>query len=403
MENWYFFRAGGANQAGLNGKTIEGYSLFKINPVTKTTSFACLDPLCNHRIECPLFDDMTTGEFHIAGNFVFLPVGSVSESITGERIGGVKLIVYNLIDGNIRQIAEYNLGRLRIAGTIKNYLYYYIDQYSEDDNSIKYTVCRADAKTGNIIEIPLYEDYSFDETNLIKVNVPRISIIADDKIYWWTSDEKSIVYYMTDLDGSNKQSLDVGETDFLLRGIYHNGYVYYGDFKFPSDEGMQLSKYEIERIQRDLKLYRIPINGGEPEFIAEHVVAFQPLGDKIYYTVMQENPEYNEYKGEPVIINGRESWAYNWSGGRIYVMNSDGTDQQLLCETEYDLGDGYGYLFTSKSFIGAKTINGVDYIAMSFNTISQMPSYVEYDYVVSSDTIIINASTGELTVVSVPE
>jgi len=84
-------------------------------------------------------------------------------------------------------------------------------------------------------------------------------------------------------------------------------------------------------------------------------------------------------------------------------MNSDGTDQQLLCETEYDLGDGYGYLFTSKSFIGAKTINGVDYIAMSFNTISQMPSYVEYDYVVSSDTIIINASTGELTVVSVPE
>jgi hypothetical protein len=67
----------------------------------------------------------------------------------------------------------------------------------------------------------------------------------------------------------------------------------------------------------------------------------------------------------------------------------------LLADTGHNLSDGGG-------IFEAKTIDGVDYIALSFVIVNDDPLWHGGNFRISSDTIIINASTGEWTVLSVP-
>jgi hypothetical protein len=93
--------------------------------------------------------------------------------------------------------------------------------------------------------------------------------------------------------------------------------------------------------------------------------------------------------------------TWNWSGGKIYVMNTDGTNQRLLADTGYNLGVGCPTVFINNIFFEAKTIDGIDYIATSFVIVGE--GFGNSAFILSPDTIIINASTGEWTVLSVPE
>ena len=374
MEDWYFFRTYDGGIYGNDNRPV------KINPVSEKAAFVCADSLCMHEEDCPFFECMDS---YVIDNYVFYVKASPRRFEDTRGAASRDLCVYDMLNNSIRLLAEYEDQLYILSGT-GNYLYYCIEEYNESySSSIKYLIYRANAKTGNIMQIGEYIDI-----------YPNIYTITNDKIYWWKPDvdNENIIYYTTDLDIKNETTIGLHEnnTVFML-GKHDNGYIYYTDWD--SEKLNQLSGYEYDYAWRNQKLYRIPLNSSgkaEPEIITESIINFVPCGDKIYYTVLEETPEVVKYNGVQ---------TYNWSGGKIYVMDSDGTDQKLLCETEYVFSDIFGYASLGR-MMEVKTINGVDYLGLSFYIARE---YMFLNYGPSPDTLIINASTGEYTVVSVPE
>jgi len=408
MEDIYFFRSG--EQYGFleDGKAISGSLPYKINPISKTASLVCIDPLCTHGINCPLIGG-GNGIFYVFGNyFVYVYRDIDIDILTSQITNSAQLRVYDMVTGNHRKLTEYEDALYFISGT-ENYFYYRIAQYNEENGSAYYVNYRADIKTGNIIALG---EYSSDHTG--DAQFDDISMISDDKIYWNTPNN---TFYTTDLDGNNKQSFNGRNAGggflgaFSYHSNYYNGYSYWSERFIPLLSGKDV--VSIPTSPRDNNLYRIPIDAGndgenrenERELLAEHIISYALCGDKIYYTMLEENPEPIEYNGEIVkdLITNEEE--HNWSGGKIYVMNVDGTDKRLVCDTEYDFNTTFGL---NSFHIEAKSINGTDYIICSFNIseekdLSAIFPGRYYNYSASPDTLIINASTGEYTVVSVPE
>jgi hypothetical protein len=312
----------------------------------------------------------------------------------GRRFGSIELLVYDMLNGTIRKLAEYTdqpPHNISIMG-YGRYLYYYIPHLNELDNGImdRFVYYRADAVTGEIIELPLHGDYTSDNY----WEYPRIWRAADNKLYWIRSllESRTADFYITDLEGNNKETDESG----ILPGFdYHEGYQYLAGMLISWEEFEQFDASSYERLrgfrERNLRRRLVGANPGEPVFfevIAESIVDYILHGDKIYFTRIEDEPEIIEY-------NGAQIW--NWSGGKIWVMNLDGTDKRLLADT--------GYNFSFFEFVEAKTINGVDYIAWSFDVPGQMliDGVMADIPIASPDTIIINGSTGEWVVLSAPE
>jgi hypothetical protein len=390
MSDWYFFRShdGQDNPNLLRTNSLSGKGPVKINPVTQTVTFVCLDPLCSHETECPLFG---AGNFRVSGNYLFFAQTETDfDEATGSWLTVRELIAYNMKSGAARQLAKYGdfIHMLDAAG---NYLYYQVAVYDEDDRrreSPAYTIYRADARTGSIITIG---EYLSANTAII----PRIYTITGDKIYWHEPDEaERFVFYMTDLAGNNRENIylesDAEDLMTMLTnpgGGYSDGYAYYLHMVFTVDiEEYMLLPRELLELGRNWHLYRIPFpGGGESELVIESLLSDYLIhGGKIYYKTMQKDADFIESSGQRI---------YNWGGGKVYAANTDGTESRLVA----DLGSGYDI-----SFLGAKTIDGVDYLALSFGIINDDPQQLG-NFRISPDTIIINASTGEWAVLSMPE
>ena len=385
MTDLYFFRTSNGRNLKFGG--FAGVPI-KINPSTKSVSLVCVDPLCgDDYYKCPLYG---CENLYAVGNYLFYTTGYISvDSETSERFGSVKFCVYDMINGSSRQLAEY-YDSFMFAGGTQDYLYYYIAKYRETESvsRVDYILYRAEAKNGKIIEMPMHSEYSTESGYIDANDYPTIYTVDNNKIYWYAIEpkNKTIFFYTTDLDGKNKKNLNFGGNPRVMNGIYNNGYAYYTVDDFIYEEHIKFANnYERWRVLFDLKLYKIPINGGKTQLIAEHIINFAPLGDKIYYTLIEDNPELIEY-------NGEKNW--NWSGGKLYVMNSNGTDKRLLCETGYNL-DGF------MNLTEAKTINGVDYIIFAFWDIVENSYYTSgYEYNYSQNTLLINCETGECTELS---
>jgi len=392
MEDIYFFRK-------YDGDLFYGTTLImskspvKINPVSKTASYICVDPLCTHEKGCPLY---RRKDCYVTGNYLFFTDGAVGiDSQTGNRDGEMQLCVYDMINGKVCKLGEKHGDNLTIHGRVGKYLYYTVPKYSkEDKNHAEYIMYRADAESGDVIIIPLY-GIALDTPYLY----PYLYDIVDNKIFWFYMDDEELAAYTTDLDGKNKTDIDSSKyRGYEFGGKYsEDGYSYYAFRNASSEEFNQavLGSYEFWCIMLDNKLYRVLFDSGdkseEPEILAESVMTFAQHGDKIYYTVLEDNPEL-------IDNNGEKTW--NWSGGKVYVMNSDGSDKHLLCDTGYNLRHNIG----RTGFFEVKTINGIDYLALAM-TVAEKIDYnlTGYTYVQSSETLIINGSTGEYALIYVPE
>jgi hypothetical protein len=389
LEDLYFFRFDVVHHHGI--------SPIKINPVTQTVSFICTDPLCSHAIgsDCPLEGITAEVPFYfITGNHLFFSRdGIVREG--GRRFGSIELLVYDMLNGTLRKLTEYTdrpANNLAVMG-YGHYLFYAIAHLNELDNGIidRFVYYRADAVTGEIIELPLYGEFISDSI----WDYPMIWEIIEDKIYWWarpSPQSRTLYFYTTDLDGGNQEIIE--QKDAVLPSEnYHNGYLYAltTTMDMPALSVLVPGSYEELRADMDKRLTRRPSGSHfwEDELIAENVISFRLHGDKIYLMFLEDEPE-------PVEING-EAVCWNWSGGKIWVMNLDGTDKRLLADTG-NLGVSYG-------FLEVKTINGIDYIAVSFNIIAEDDPLAPSGHwrIPSPDTIIINGSTGEWVVLSAPE
>jgi hypothetical protein len=431
MENLYFFRSlGGA---------------VKINPVSQTVSHVCIDPLCEHGLPCPVYG----ADHYVTGNYIFYKARGEERYISGtanQWESSTKILVYNMITGVVRELAEH-WDYVRFIDATGSYLFYANPRANEEDDAlVDFIVYRADARTGNVIEI---NKSLTDKANHF---YPDIYAITGDTIYWyewWTTN-----FYTTDLDGNIKAATTEfkGLTDTIFEGPYHNGYAHYtlpqnyapqppivleydgtektfeeafAEYHQRRNEEVRqrqlqranMSEYERERAIWERKLIRVAFDIDNPnieelpvppdhderlpppraeylihnaEFVADSVLNYIFHGDKIYFMAMDDEPELIEY-------GGAHTW--NWSGGKIWVMNLDGTDKRLIADTGYNLNTRWDSLFD------AKTIDGVDYIAVLFVLPERRRTIGGYDifFLPSPDTIIINASTGEWVVLPPPE
>ena len=390
IEDLYFF------YNSPNWQSDFGNYLIKINPISKTVTSLCSDPLCFHEdaTECLFFD---CNNFYSNKNYVFYTVG-IYRSIDGIKQGRtVKLRVYDTKTDTVREIAEYedNIGFEFATG---NYIYYTTYQYIESDSGVreKEIMFRADAKTGNIIEIPRDEKFLSGQFASI-----YICTMYDNKLYWEKMDMSGSSFYMTDLDGNNieKITYDYSEIKvaFAAKCNFTEKYAYY----LITDEeafftlfkpGEPMDQYEMYRWASDKIMYRVPLDGSSgPEFISEHIYDFIICGDKIYYTVSEDDHKPIYHDCEP-LMGGGVIPEGNWNRGRLYVMNLDGTDQKFLCETIDER-------ITIKD---VKTVNGVDYLLIMFQEVIKN-RLGDYSYIRSEDVLLVNASTGEVTRLSMPE
>jgi len=251
MEDLYFFRTydGGSLVFGSGESRIP----VKINPVSQTVSYICLDPLCSHDegSDCVLYGCRS---FYVAGNYlVYIKEHTNWDLLVPDQdikidrnAFSFELGVYDMTNGKARKLAEYPDG-MSIAGGAGNYIYYFMSRYNEENDSSDFVFYRADTTGGEIIELPMYGEYSAG--GMIVMNHPDFHMVIGDKIYWSLLESNRLNYYTTDLAGENKEPLDYAANNYLFGMVYDDESCCYR-------HGHERRLVSLKKIQRGIWRYQ---------------------------------------------------------------------------------------------------------------------------------------------------
>lgn len=342
-----------------------------------STSTVCIDPLCMHDTECPLYQRANESDIGTitVGNIYPFVYGSLSlNQNTGDHSGEVQLCTYDMTNGEVRVLETYNDTVLIMYG-YDRYIYYTVAVYSETDDEIKnsYMLYRADIENGNIVEIPLDSEYS-TSNSISTADFPAIYTIDNNLIYWYSPGEDGYIYYTTDLAGKNRHYLPI-ENSRLMNGKYHDGWAYYTINK--SSGSYADCKTDLERLKflNEKILRRCNMETGVDELVAENIAEYIVTDDGIFYTVYESKPQDMEYNGDTY---------YDIFAGKLYRMSLDGSNAELFCVL-----DNVDLSVDTKLFLGYT--NGK--LALAFMDEMQNVFYESgYDYTVSDDVIIVDVT-----------
>ena len=365
MRDEYFFR----NAEGLPLGEVDTGCPYKVNYRTGTVTPVCVDPLCGHDDGgCPFYEAEQCAP---SGNTMFFIRGEMSvDKNTGERSGKVALCAYDMLNGDTKEIGAFE-DALSIIAAEEGRAYFYRLIPDSDGARAKYHFYYADG--GKIREMPMKDEYSSDDAG--SADLPEIFAVDGGKIYWYGAAEDGMAFWSTDLDGKDRRELDIIVPQ-AMNGHFSDGYSYY-TIKRPSEAN---DAYGRLLSQNSNELWRVGIDGGEPEKLSDNIACFIVSGGKIYYTVAEKEPE-------TIMVHG--DTYYDLCGGKIYRMNTDGSGAELIAETEYDFAYLYGV------FGGVLDDGEETYIALMFSGFIENDYYEEgYDYNVSPDTLIYEVSGG---------
>lgn len=365
MRDEYFFR----NAEGLPLGEVDTGCPYKVNYRTGTVTPVCVDPLCGHDDGgCPFYE---AEQCVPSGNTMFFIRGEMSvDKNTGERSGKVALCAYDMLNGDTKEIGAFE-DALSIIAAAEGRVYFYRLIPDGDGARAKYHFYYADG--GKIREMPMKDEYSSDDAG--SADLPEIFAVDGGKIYWYGAAEDGMAFWSTDLDGKDRRELDIIVPQ-AMNGHFSDGYSYY-TIKRPSEAN---DAYGRLLSQNSNELWRVGIDGGEPEKLSDNIAQFIVSGGKIYYTVAEKEPE-------TIMVHG--DTYYDLCGGKIYRMNTDGSGAELIAETEYDFAYLYGV------FGGVLDDGEETYIALMISGFIENDYYEEgYDYNVSPDTLIYEVSGG---------
>lgn len=367
MEDEYFFR----NAEGLPLGEVDTGCPYKVNYRTGVITPVCVDPLCGHDqgSGCAFFD---AAQCVPSGNTMFFIRGEMSvDSNTGESSGKASLCAYDMLNGGTKEIGTFS-DTLQILGAAENRVYFSRLIPNDDGTSAKYHFYYADGGSGKIREMPMKDEY--DSENTDSSNFPEIFAVYGGKIYWYGAAEDRMVFWTTDIDGKKRSELDL-RVPQAMNGQFMDGYSYY---KIKRGDGSAETAYERLSAQNTNELWRVRLDGGEPEKLSDNVAQFIAAGGKIYYTAAEK---------EPVTITVHSDTYYDLCGGKIYVMNADGSGGALAADSDYDFAYLYG------TFGGALCDGENTYIALMFSDYAENDYYNDgLDYTVSPDTLIFDVS-----------
>lgn len=361
----YFFR----NAEGLPLGEVDNGCPYKVNYRTGTVTPVCVDPLCGHDDGgCPFYE---AEQCVPSGNTMFFIRGEMSvDKNTGERSGKVALCAYDMLNGDTKEIGAFE-DALSIIAAAEGRVYFYRLIPDSDGARAKYHFYYADG--GKIREMPMKDEYSSDDAG--SADLPEIFAVDGGKIYWYGAAEDGMAFWSTDLDGKDRRELDITVPQ-AMNGQFSDGYSYYTINNPPELK----DTYGRLLSQNSNELWRVRIDGGEPEKLSDNIAQFIVSGGKIYYTVAEKEPE-------TIMVHG--DTYYDLCGGKIYRMNTDGSGAELIADTEFDFAYLYGV------FGGVLDDGEETYIALMFSGFIENDYYEEgYDYNVSPDTLIYEVSGG---------
>ncbi len=376
MDSMYFFTTDVGSDIGLHGC---GVSIpIRINPVAGSAASVCLDPLCPESVfECPLGDARMRA---VAGNFLFFVKRFLGDS--GSQDYPKQLCVYNMVEGSYKTVDTYDNYPI-FAGTHGGWLYYFevtsMDGAPDTGYAAAARLCRihgASLKIEYLSENAEYHSaYSFTYTNL-----PQIIGFGEDIILWkyLNAAEDGYEWYVTDLRNKNKRIIH--NTDNIRANVqYADGCLFYTE---AVDGRTHESGYLSKKQQQENILYSLDIETGDVRMICPYMAQYIIVEDTVYYTVCQDEIEE---------ISWEKDTVYDWYGGQLYAVRTDGTDSRWIGEME-DIHLAY--------FLDAKRIDGSDYLHFQIYAWNDNDFYKSgKEYALSASTVVFSCASGDYTVI----
>ncbi len=352
----------------------------KTNPVSGAATHVCIDPLCSHdSTDCPLFGIQSA---LVGGDKLYYVTGGLSVSqYTGEKSGRCEIRSYDMRDGAIDHLAS-GENDIVLLGAYRDAVYFMTAIREEENERFRYALFRSDGK--KTVELPLSREYQTVGGGMSTADFPLIYAFDGDRILWYAPGENGIDFYATDLNGVMTERFSPANPR-IMNGHYADGFAYYAAAE-RRPEGADEPEALFRRTN-SREIRRCRLDGSGEATLCGNAAAWILAGDTIYYTVLEEEPETFEFN---------DMKETNWLGGKIYAVGTDGSENRLLCSLEYDLD-----MTDTKTFLGALTEDGATYLCLAFRDYLPNNFYSSgYEYGLSPDTLIVNAATGEIRIVS---
>ena len=258
---------------------IDGNVLIKYHIPTGTASWVCPDPFCDPKssIDCP-FRVKGERNFTAIGNMLYYTV-EVDEQWHLRSYDGDSMKIEELRTSNgvLNRLFSYN------------YYLYFSELEVVDWSIVNTTVYRWDTQSGKTVTI----DCGYPGAEIEDIEAGRI--------VW----EKGDTYFSTDLDGEDER-----EYSPILQREWGE-YVY---------------TWTLDSNYRYTGLYRKDRSTNQKIVIVQDFDWFYFYGDKVVYWKRTDTPRY-------VTSDDGKRMKDEW-GGNVYIVNSDGTNNHLLCHVE---------------------------------------------------------------------
>ena len=316
----------------IGGDYIYGVStddiLIKYHIPSGTATWVCQDPFCAHDyVNCPFA--VSPSQYAAMGNVLYY----VKKTDDGRR----SLRAY---DGDSMQVEEIRVSDGVISRLFTyNYYLYFSESESSDGGLINTVIYRWDTQTDAFDVIDCGHPYA-------KINKIEIGRIV------WEQGEK---VFSTDLNGEDERAYN--QTYQREWGKY----VYRWDYDY--------DKQEFSR------LYRKDLTTGEEILIGQNMFCFYFYGDKVLYFKYTDTPRY--------VTSDAGTQMKDKFGGNVYIMNSDGTNDHLLCHVD----DFY--------FMGMSSRRNNEFVCGDWVGIMATNSYSESGGIDTTDKLFVNVVTEE--------
>ncbi|MBQ8187832.1 MAG: hypothetical protein IJ037_13325 [Clostridia bacterium] len=344
------------------------------------TSTVCVDPLCIHTDDCPLYGiNNLSGEGAVAlGDYYCFTSGDIAlDENTGLLSGEIKLCVYNMTDGKIRVLEVYADNVLLLYG-YENYLYYTTAAYSKTDAGVqyRYSLCRADIKSGKIIDIPMEGAYISTGNAMNTSDFPDIYTIDNDRIYWYAPGENVYIHYTTDLEGKSRRELPLASPR-IMNGVFYDGWAYYTVNRNDGSIADCRTNAERQKFLNEQTLRRYHMETGKDELVVENIAKYIVTDEGIFYTVYENEGRKIDFNGE----THTDIFA-----GKLYRMNHDGSNAALFCTL-----DNINLSVWSELFLGYASGK----LALAYMDQVENDWFESgYDYNIAPEIIIVNTADG---------
>ncbi|MBE6551955.1 MAG: hypothetical protein E7665_07455 [Ruminococcaceae bacterium] len=294
--------------------------MYKLFPEEGVIVPLCPDSLCKHDSDsCPFYNVNPT--FKISGNTLYYlrtssPIGNYSTICKYDLEKDKFEVLYTVENGGC--IVGFNV--------YKDQIFFFRQKKGEGSEYLMHLM-KLDAATKEVTQ--LSEKSEADVISLFCVEYGRY--------YWY--DYSTSGYFSTDADFKNRKDDDKGANSRNRTLDKHY------DTKV---DGVVNSRPVI-------KVTELGRNGAEDKVILDNsgiVPAFYN-GNIIYTTTEEKTLIGNTF------VNNKKKEVYDYSGGKYYICNADGTNQRLLC----DISGSNCVITTTCTVYGDYTGVG-DYIAL---------------------------------------